>query len=84
MKRMNEVKTKEKKEFSKEEFAKIPESEVLHQCSGYDEYGYYQAGFLYGTWHDLEDCDLEFVHDIRTIKDYMDRYGEEWVENIMS
>lgn len=73
----------EKKEFSEEEFSKIPECEVLHQASGYDEYGYYQAGFLYGTWSDLEDCELEHVHDIKTIKDYADRYGEEWVNNII-
>lgn len=73
----------EKKEFSAEEFAKIPECEILHQCSGYDEDGYYQAGFLYGTWHDLEYCELDHVRDIKTIQDYIDRYGEEWVNNII-
>ena len=74
----------EKKEFSEEEFSKIPEWEVLHQASGYDEDGYYQAGFLYGTWHDLEDCELDHVRNIKTIKDYIDRYGEEWVKNVLS
>lgn len=72
--------------FTDEQMDRIPEDKRLYQDSGYDAEGYYQAGFLYGTIEELEGCEME--HNLKDaliwrVKDYVDKYGKEYVEGII-
>lgn len=72
--------------FTDEQMDRIPDDKRLYQDSGYDAEGYYQAGFLYGTLEELEGCEME--HSLKDalvwrMKDYVDKYGKEYVEEII-
>lgn len=62
----------------------IKRGKEYYCCSGYDESGYYQAGFIQGSWEEVSKCDLEFAMVARDIATYERRYGHDFVKSIRS
>ena len=70
-------------DFSDAELEKIQEAgKLIYQCSGYDEDGYYQTGFIEGTLEDIGKCDIEYAYVLRN-KDCYERYfGADFIAKI--
>ena len=74
-----------REQFSIEQMSHVPDERLYYIFWGYDEDGYYQAGFLQGTgdFCSRQDWQVDGGYVSREVSVYRSLYGDAFVEDIL-